>query len=105
MDCPPLGRHILSPPRYEAPHAYVVPPSYRYDAPPLCSLVNLDKITDAGMIELVKHCPQLQSLDLSGCDKITDAGVTASARIKKMIAMMIMMMMCSMLTQIYYNNY
>ena len=33
-----------------------------------------DKVTDAGVGELAKHCPQLQSINLEWCDKVTDGG-------------------------------
>jgi tRNA U38,U39,U40 pseudouridine synthase TruA len=36
-----------------------------------------DSITDIHLAVLLAYCPQLQSLNLSGCSKITDAGVTA----------------------------
>jgi len=38
-----------------------------------------DNITDEGIIALANGCPQLQSLDISRCDKITDEGIIALA--------------------------
>ena len=43
-----------------------------------CALVGLlycDNLTDAGLREL-SSCKQLRALDLQGCGKETDAGVT-----------------------------
>ncbi|XP_021932651.1 F-box/LRR-repeat protein 2-like [Zootermopsis nevadensis] len=36
-----------------------------------------NKITDSGIIELVKHLSRLKHLELRGCSKLTDASLTA----------------------------
>ena len=36
-----------------------------------------DKVTDAGISALGHGCGQLQSIDLRGCDKVTDVGISA----------------------------
>jgi Leucine Rich repeat len=38
-------------------------------------------VTDAGISALGAGCSQLQSIDLSGCRKVTDAGVSALGHI------------------------
>jgi hypothetical protein len=43
------------------------------------NLQQCDKVTDAGAQSLAQ-CPQLQSVNLQGCDKLTDAGVQGLAQ-------------------------
>eukprot|EP00966_Prymnesium_polylepis_P209413 4851062-Prymnesium_polylepis.1 len=42
-------------------------------------LCECDRITDAAVTALAASCPQLSSLDLAGCTSITDAAVDALA--------------------------
>ena len=43
------------------------------------NLTSCSKVTDAGVADLAERCPQLSSLNLSFCNQVTDAGVAALA--------------------------
>lgn len=43
------------------------------------SLANCRLITDAAVESLAKHCPNLRSLHLAACTKVTDAGLVLAA--------------------------
>ncbi|XP_011874815.1 PREDICTED: putative RNA-binding protein EEED8.10 isoform X2 [Vollenhovia emeryi] len=51
-------------------------------------ITNNSKVSDGFFIDLVQHCQQLTSVDITGCCNVTDAGLTAIAtltRLEKLI--------------------